>query len=225
MSRPNDRSARARSRRLLCGASLAAVLACAPLSAQAEDRHWDANVTAVGSGGTGTWDLANLNWSPNGDGVSGPFVRPWENGTVDNAIFGGTAGTVTVAVPVTVGNITFNSAGYVLNGSTLALDGPAPTITTNFGNANATINSAIAGSSGLVKAGVSGLILNGTNSFTGGITLNSGSLYAASDAALGALSNNIVTAADVQVRLSIGGASTSRAVAIGDGGALILEGS
>ncbi|MHA4838718.1 autotransporter-associated beta strand repeat-containing protein [Sphingopyxis sp. MSC1_008] len=212
-------------RRLLCGASLAAVLACAPLSARAEDRYWDANGTAVGSGGTGTWNLANLNWSPNGDGVSGPFVEPWINGDIDNAIFGGTAGTVTVAVPVTVGNITFNSAGYVLNGSTLTLGGPAPTITTNVGNSNVTINSTIAGSSGLVKAGSSGLILNGTSSFTGGITLNAGSIYAASDAALGALSNNIVTAAGVEVRLSIGGASTSRAVAIGDGGRLRLEGS
>ena len=56
------------SRRLLCGASLAAVLACAPLSARAEDRYWDANGTAVGSGGTGTWNLANLNWSPNATG-------------------------------------------------------------------------------------------------------------------------------------------------------------
>lgn len=212
-------------RRLLCGASLAAVLACAPLSARAEDRYWDANGTAVGSGGTGTWNLANLNWSPNGDGVSGPFVEPWNNGDLDNAIFGGTAGTVTVVVPVTVGNITFNSAGYVLNGSTLTLGGPAPTITTNVGNSNVTINSTIAGSSGLVKAGSSGLILNGTSSFSGGITLNAGSIYAASDAALGALSNNIVTAAGVEVRLSIGGASTSRAVAIGDGGRLRLEGS
>lgn len=212
------------SRRLLCGASLAAVLACGmPGIAQAEDRHWDANITAVGSGGTGTWDLSSVNWSPNGDGVSGPYVRPWENDPVDNAIFGGTAGTVTVAVPVTVGNITFNSAGYVLNGGTLTLGGTAPTIATNSGNT--AINSAIAGSSGLIKAGGGGLILNGVNSFTGGIALNSGSLYANSDAALGALSNNIATAAGATVRLSIAGASTSRAVAIGDGGTLILEGS
>lgn len=210
------------SRRLLCGASLAAVLACAPLSARAEDRHWDANGTAVGSGGTGTWNLGNLNWSPNGDGVSGPFAEPWNNGDLDNAIFGGTAGTVTVAVPVTIGNLTFNTAGYVLNGSTLTLGGPAPTITAN---GNATINSTIAGSAGLVKAGGGGLTLNGANSFSGGVTINAGSLYANNDAALGALSNNIVTAAGVQVRLSIGGASTSRAVAIGNGGTLILEGS
>ena len=88
VSAARPRKAQPLSRRLLCGATLAAVLACAPLSARAEDRYWDANGTAVGSGGTGTWNLANLNWSPNGDGVSGPFAEPWNNGDLDNAVFG-----------------------------------------------------------------------------------------------------------------------------------------
>ncbi|QCB56106.1 autotransporter outer membrane beta-barrel domain-containing protein [Sphingopyxis sp. PAMC25046] len=210
------------SRRLLCGASLAAVLACAPVAAQAEDRYWDANGTAVGSGGTGTWNLGNLNWSPNADGVSGPFVEPWVNGDLDNAIFGGTAGTVTVGAPVTVGNITFSSAGYVLNGSTITLGGPGSTITTV---GSGTINSVVAGSNGLTKAGNGALVLNGVNSFTGDININAGSLYAAADSALGAGGNNIFTAAASNVRLSIGGASTARTVTIGNGGNLILEGS
>ena len=131
---PCIRKSKPLSRRLLCGASLAAVLACAPAAAHAEDRYWDANGTTIGSGGTGSWNLANLNWSPNGDGVSGPFVEPWVNGDLDDAIFGGTAGTVTVGVPVTVGNITFSSAGYVLNGSTITLGGANSTITTLSGN-------------------------------------------------------------------------------------------
>ncbi len=210
------------SRRLLCGASLAAVLACAPLSARAEDRYWDANGTAVGSGGTGTWNLANLNWSSNGDGVSGPFAEPWNNGDLDNAVFGSTAGTVTVGVPVTVGNITFSSAGYVLSGSRITLGGTNSTITTTTGNN--TINSVVAGSNGLIKAGGGGLILNGVNSFTGDININAGSLYAAADSALGAAGNNIFTAAASNVRLSIGGAATARTVTIGNGGNLILEG-
>ena len=220
---PCIRKSKPLSRRLLCGASLAAVLACAPAVAHAEDRYWDANGTAIGSGGTGTWNLANLNWSPNGDGVSGPFVEPWVNGDLDDAIFGGTAGTVTVGVPVTVGNITFSSAGYVLNGSTITLGGADSTITTATGNSR--IDSIVAGANGLIKAGNGALILNGVNSFAGDININAGSLYAATDSALGAGGNNIFTAAGTTVRLSIGGASTSRAVAIGDGGALILEGS
>src|SRR3546814_2463371 len=63
-----------------------------PAQAQDADRNWDANGTAVGSGGTGTWNLGNLNWSPSGDGVSGPYIAPWNNTALDNAIFGGTAG-------------------------------------------------------------------------------------------------------------------------------------
>ncbi len=222
MNRGNVAGARARSRWLLCSASLAAVLACVPVAAHAEDRYWDANGTAVGSGGSGTWNLANLNWSPNGDGVSGPFVEPWVNGDLDNAIFGGTAGTITVGVPVTVGNITFSSAGYVLNGSTITLGDADSTITTATGIS--TINSIVAGSNGLIKAGNGALILNGVNSFTGDININAGSLYAAADSALGAAGNNIFTAAASNVRLSIAGAGTARTVTIGTGGNLILEG-
>lgn len=222
MPRRNDRNARTRSRRLLCGASLAAVLACAPVAAHAEDRYWDANGTAVGSGGTGTWNLANLNWSPNGDGVSGPFVEPWGNADFDNAIFGSTAGTVTVGGPVTVGNITFSSAGYVLNGSAITLGAANSTITTATGNS--TINSIVGGSKGLIKAGNGGLILGGVNSFSGDININAGSLYATTDSALGAAGNNIFTAAGSNVRLSIGGTSSARTVTIGNGGNLIVEG-
>jgi fibronectin-binding autotransporter adhesin len=222
VSAARPRKAQPLSRRLLCGASLAAVLACAPLSARAEDRYWDANGTAVGSGGTGTWNLANLNWSPNDDGVSGPFAEPWNNGDLDNAVFGGTAGTVTVGVPVTVGNITFSSAGYVLSGSTITLGGASSTITAATGNN--TIHSVVAGSNGLIKAGGGSLILGGANSFTGDININAGSLYALTDSALGAAGNNIFTAGGITTRLSIGGASTARTVTIGNGGNVIIEG-
>src|SRR3546814_4076504 len=76
-----------------------------PAQAQDADRNWDANGTAVGSGGTGTWNLGNLNWSPSGDGVSGPYIAPWNNTALDNAIFGGTAGSVTLDAPITVHNL------------------------------------------------------------------------------------------------------------------------
>src|SRR3546814_8039629 len=60
-----DRKAARVSARLLAGASLGAVVLLAmasPAQAQDADRNWDANGTAVGSGGTGTWNLGNLNW-------------------------------------------------------------------------------------------------------------------------------------------------------------------
>lgn len=189
---------------------------------RAADLYWDVNRTGLGLGGTGTWDLTNSFWDTAGDGVSGPYTI-WNNATLDNAIFNGTAGTVTLGGLISLHNLTFNVGGYALDAGTLQLAGTAPTITTNAGNT--TIDSVIAGTAGLTKAGTAALHLGGTNTFSGGINLNLGSIYASSDAALGASSNNIATAAGAQVRLSIAGAvDTNRTVTIGDGGTLIAEG-
>lgn len=116
--------------------------------AGAADLYWDSNDTDLGLGGAGTWDLTptNLVWSFNNDGVSGPF-RAWNNATLDNAIFAGTGGLVTLGVPITAHNLTFSSNGYSLAGSTLTLAGTTPTITTAT-NVTATIDSVIAGTVG-----------------------------------------------------------------------------
>lgn len=188
----------------------------------AADRYWDANRTTPGLGGTETWDLTNTFWDSQGDGVTGPYVS-WDNATLDDAFFNGVAGTVTLGLPITVHNLTFGANGFTLDGGTLTLAGTTPTITTLTGTT--TINSVLAGTSGLAKAGGGALVLNGINTFSGGINLALGSLYAASDAALGASGNNITTDAGAVVRLSIGGESnTSRTVTIGDGGTVSLEG-
>jgi len=184
--------------------------------AQAEDRHWDANGTSVGTGGTGVWNLGNLNWSPSGDGVSGPYIAPWDNAALDNAIFGGTAGTVTLGAPITVHNLTFNVGGYVLTGGTLTLAGVNPTISTIGTNTGAIINSIIAGSSGLTKAGAGALTLNGANTFTGDIFLNAGSLNLNGDAALGAAANRVVTSNGTSLN-SIGALDSSRIVELSSG--------
>ncbi len=170
-----DTRAKISTKRLLCGASLAAVALAIPTAAQAQDanRNWDANGTAVGNGGTGTWNTTNSTWSPNTDGVSGPY-GPWDNAQLDNAIFGGTAGTVTLGTPITVHNITFNTANYTLTGNTLTLAGTTPTITVNSGTS--TIQSIIAGTAGLTKAGAGALTLSANNSFTGGVTVDAGTL-------------------------------------------------
>ena len=120
-----------------------------------------------------TWNTTNSTWSPNTDGVSGPY-GPWINATLDNAIFGGTAGTVTLGTPITVHNITFNTANYTLTGNTLTLAGATPTITVTSGTS--TINSIIAGTAGLTKAGTGALTLSANNTFTGGVTVNAGTL-------------------------------------------------
>ena len=201
------------SARLLCGTSLSALLLVAmPSVAHAQDanRNWDANSTTPGNGGTGTWNTSGLNWSPNTDGTSGPYDAPWDNSLLDNAIFGGTAGTVTLSAPITVHNITFNTSGYTLTGNTLTLAGATPTITIGAGGTG-TINSIVAGSAGLKKAGAGTLSLTGVNTFTGDIVVDGGEISVGSDAALGAASNTVTLNADT-VLTAIGALNTSREV-------------
>ena len=171
-------------------------------AAAADDHYWDFNGTLVGYGGSGNWNLTSPLWSPSDDGVGGPYAA-WGNSALDNAIFGGTAGTVTLGGPITAHDLTFDTTGYILTGGTLNLAGATPTITVNSGTA--TMNSVIAGSSGLTKAGGGTLVLNGINTFTGEINLDLGTINAGSDAALGAASNNIFTGAGATVALSIAG--------------------
>lgn len=141
--------------------------------AQAADRYWDPNNTAVGLGGTSTWNTSSAFWSPNNDGVSGPYSA-WNNAALDDAFFSTTPGTITLAQPITAHNLTFvNMNGWVLTGSSLALGGVNPTIT-NAGTV--TISSVINSTSGLIKAGAGALTLDGSNSFGGGININGGAL-------------------------------------------------
>ena len=147
----------------------------APLYAQ-QNLNWDANGTGIGNGGTGIWNTAALVWSPNADGVSGPYSA-WINANLDNAIFGGTAGTVTLGAPISVGNLTFGVGGYTIAGTganTLTLGGATPTITANAGTT--TISAVFANTAGLTKAGAAAVTVSSNSTFTGGITVNAGTL-------------------------------------------------
>ncbi|WP_210205646.1 autotransporter-associated beta strand repeat-containing protein [Pseudaminobacter salicylatoxidans] len=181
-------------------------------TAAAADRYWDANATLIGSGGTGTWNLTSGFWSPSGDGVSGPYTA-WGNNLADNAIFGGTAGTVTLGSPISANRLTFTVGGYTLTGGVLTLGGTTPTITST---GTSTINSVIAGSSGLTKAGAGQLLLNGVNTFTGDISLLAGSLGVNGNAALGAAANRIVTTNGTTLTAS-GALDANRVVELGSG--------
>lgn len=81
----------------------AAALAC--VSAHAATLTWDITPGTVGAGdsaitgGAGTWDLTNGNWTAD----AGANNIAWTNG--DSAIFGGTAGIVTLGTPISVDTI------------------------------------------------------------------------------------------------------------------------
>ncbi|NID14716.1 autotransporter-associated beta strand repeat-containing protein [Luteibacter yeojuensis] len=189
---------------------LAALYAAPALSA---DRYWDVNGGTNGSGGTGTWDTSSPFWNAANDGVAGPFTA-WNNAALDNAVFAGTGGVVTLSGGITANNLTFSALNYTLTGGTLTLAGTTPTI-----SGSATINSNIAGNAGLVKAAPGILTLGGTNTFSGGIVVNGGGLNVGSDAALGNASNGVTLTGDATTNktslTATAPLATSRVVTLG----------
>ncbi len=127
--------------------------------------HWDANGKTAGTGGSSTWNSTTQSRFSNSAGTT--FVH-WVDSTADSdhtASFGGTAGTVTVSGGVTASGLNFTTTGYALSGSSITLTGTDPSISVSSGTA--TINSALAGSAGLVKSGNGTLAIGGTNTYSG----------------------------------------------------------
>lgn len=133
---------------------------------------WDADSGAAGAqGGEGFWDTTGTNWN------TGSSNYAWaSNGQDNDAIFGATAGIVTIRTGgVTANDLTFNTTGYTIVGDSVTFNGTMPTVTTAAG-VNATIASQILGGAGLAKAGEGSLILAGANAYTGATRVNAGTL-------------------------------------------------
>jgi fibronectin-binding autotransporter adhesin len=75
--------------------------------------YWDPGLTLTQTGGgTGTWDLATANWY-NSSEIAWPNVSAND----DKALFGATAGTVTLNSSLTAGGLQFDTSGYTLSGA------------------------------------------------------------------------------------------------------------
>lgn len=207
----------ARLRPLGAGLLIALAMLHAP-NAHAVDRYWDVNGGAALAGGTGTWNTTSAFWNSASDGIAGPFVT-WNNAAIDNAVFAGTAGIVTLGSPITANTLTFGTTGYTLTGGTLTLAGAAPTIATNAGTS--TIASVLAGTAGLRKTGTGALALTGANTFSGGIDVVAGTLNVSNDAALGAAGNGIAMASASGLTASDGSLAASRVVNVASGYVLL----
>jgi fibronectin-binding autotransporter adhesin len=90
--------------------------------------QWDVNGNAAGLGGAGTWNSTNAFWDlvPDGsdDGTAVTVAHTFTS--ADTAIFGGTAGNVTVDT-VTLGGLNLTSSGYNFSSGTINM-GASPTL-------------------------------------------------------------------------------------------------
>lgn len=162
-----------------------------------EVQFWDGAATTANGridGGSGTWAPASTNWTR----TNGQANDSWGGRF---AVFQGQSGTVTVdggGQPVLVGGMQFASMGYRVEGGPLTLQGADGQTVIRVGNGNgasanmvATIASVLAGASRLVKSDFGTLILEGSNSYTGGTEIRSGTLQVSRDANLGAASGGL----------------------------------
>jgi autotransporter-associated beta strand protein len=147
-------------------------------SALAASYQWDVNSSDPGLGGTGTWNATNAFWDNTASGANDgteTTIAPTFTGA-DTAIFGGTAGNVTVDA-VTVGGLNFTSSGYNLSGGTITLGANTTILQTTSSTNTTTISSKISGTSKLILNATSysfyaNLTLSGANDYSGGTDLN-----------------------------------------------------
>jgi autotransporter-associated beta strand protein len=193
----------------IAGSSLLAIS-----SASAANRYWDGGTTdiagngdGVSGGGTGTWDTTIKNW----DAGASPYVA-WINANNDTAIFAGTSGIVTLGSAVTATALTFSVGGYTITGGTLTMSGT--TITASTGTT--TIESVIARTGNLTKAGNGTLSLaNTANTITGVVSATGGVLEVTKMADAGQ-SSSIGTFATVAGNFTLNNSTTLRYIGSGD---------
>ncbi|MCO6404083.1 autotransporter domain-containing protein [Aurantimonas endophytica] len=141
-------------------------------------------------GGSGDWRADGRNWTDTTGAVNGPY-RP--NPTF--AVFQGTGGTVAVddnAGPISVSGMQFAADGYQIQGDPVGLAGANGETVVRVGDGSvdgaamtATVASELVGSSRLVKADLGTLNLAGRNGYTGGTSIDGGTLRIDNADALG----------------------------------------
>ena len=131
---------------------------------QADSYTWNGNTGA-------TWNTTGTNWN-------GTPTDPWTatNGASNIAIFNNASATPNLTGTVYANGITFNNTATVAGGTTLTLNGTAPTIDVST-NITAEISSLISGSAGLTKTGAGILtISHANNTFSGTTTILEGKI-------------------------------------------------
>jgi autotransporter-associated beta strand protein len=206
---------------MVAAALLGVGVSTAP-QAKAANLYWDAaNGAIAGLGGSGAWDTTSAFWSSTAAGTDAAAIASFTAN--DIAYFTGTAGTVALGQPITIGGLNFGVGGYTLSGNTLTLAAPtgtnSPVIAVNNngnGTNRATISSTLAGTRGLTKTGDGTLVLTADNSagLTGDIAIKSGTLVITNANQLGASTGSAISVTGWATRGNPGFS----------GGALVLQG-
>ncbi|MCF7732605.1 MAG: autotransporter-associated beta strand repeat-containing protein, partial [Akkermansiaceae bacterium] len=141
----------------------------------ATDQYWNPG----GSGGDGIWGTGpgDKNWNLTAGAPAGNTT--WLDAGDETANFQTTVGgTVTVFDTVTTSGIALDGAAYTLNAGVITLvpDTAATTPFVNVQTGTLTVDSELAGTSGLRKTGGGNLLLSGSNTYSGLTAVTAGTL-------------------------------------------------
>ena len=162
------------------------------------------STTGTQGGGTGTWSGTSTTW------LSGTSRTTW-TGT-SKAVFSGSTATVTLSGSLaTSGGLEFKAASATISGGTLTLVsgtyGTVPIVSVS-GTSTGALAVTLAGTSGMLKAGTGMLVLRGTTTLTGPVTVQTGTLRIGTATALAggsvAMHANATLKVTSQLQLSLG---------------------
>jgi fibronectin-binding autotransporter adhesin len=197
---------RSRSPKLISRACLFAAAALlsvgAPPSARAANIFFDQNGATAGTGATAAASFNGAFWVNAGTGTTIPGTAAAATYNFTNAdvayFIGGTVQTITLASATTLNGIN-DQTGMTFAAQTFTLAGTTPTITVASGKTT-TIQSILAGTAGLTKAGAGKLVLNTANkTYTGTTTVSAGVLSLGFGSATGVIRGTIAVASGAQL--------------------------
>ena len=176
------------------GLTTCVIFALSNFSTHAATLFWDAN-GAAGCGGAGNWGSGAVQGNFWGTACDTALAGVWNNANPDNAVFGGTAATVTLTNAVTVNKITVQISGYTVAGSpAMTFSGAGAGVDWSGGsvNNNFTLSCPYNGSL-LTKTGNGRLTLNNSSSTVSKYLVQGGEISTAALNRFGAAPGSFVS--------------------------------